>query len=640
MFTANAQRSGAPLAQADRVALALFLLLSFALLVLVGRVAQLQIAPSPALAAHMGERTSAVVEPGRRGDITDRRGRLIAATSMGRRAFIDPFEFPKVNTDRAILDLCQAVGAKPEVLGPRILDRMRENERRTANDDNPKLLRYLAVSDLLTDGQLDAVRRLKIPGVHLEYRPVRTVAAADVVGPLLGKVGFDGKGMMGSEKVFDAPMQSADGEFSYVRDAAGRPLWVEPGGYEPPQPGKDVRLAIDLELQRILQEELNRAVIECDAAGARGVLFDPASGEVLAMTDVVRQVRSAIPYDWVRVIPKDNSSGGPRYITIPPDPLRSRIPSLGRNRCVEDIYEPGSTFKPFMWAAVIEAGAARPAEVFNTFNGSWTTPYGRSLHDVVKKDHMTWSEVLINSSNIGMAQGVARLSFLQAHDAIRSLGFGSRVKTGLPGESPGFVTTMKNWSKFTQTSVAYGHEVAVTPLQMVRAFSAFARNGADAGTLPPVRLLAADATDPAAEPPVRAFKPETALLVRETLRGVARNLDRRLSAKRSAEPFRYEIFGKSGTAEIPLGRPPEGKKRPKGSDGYFNGQYNSSFIAAGPYERPRLVCLVVVDDPGPELIRKREHYGSATAGPVVRRVMERALAYLGVPAAPPPPQFE
>src|SRR5690606_34977981 len=101
-----------------------------------------------------------------------------------------------------------------------------------------------------------------------------------------------------------------------------------------------------------------------------------------------------------------------------------------------------------------------------------------------------------------------------------------------------------------------------------------------------------------------------------------------------AEPFKYELFGKSGTAEIPLGAPPPGKKLPRGVKGYYPDQYNSSFICGGPAERPRLVLVVVIDDPGPSRVAARTHYGSATAGPVARRVMERALAYMGVPPSP------
>jgi cell division protein FtsI/penicillin-binding protein 2 len=131
---------------------------------------------------------------------------------------------------------------------------------------------------------------------------------------------------------------------------------------------------------------------------------------------------------------------------------------------------------------------------------------------------------------------------------------------------------------------------------------------------------------------VRVLPRAIAELTRHTMRGVVKSLDRRMASIEGLDStMKYELFGKSGTAEIPIGSPPKGKKLPKGADGYFQDQYNASFIAGGPADDPRLVVLVVIDDPGPAVIAKRQHYGSPAAGPVVRRIMERSLEYLGVP---------
>lgn len=351
------------------------------------------------------------------------------------------------------------------------------------------------------------------------------------------------------------------------------------------------------------------------------------------MADVLRSVKT-VDYPWTYPIGQEPGGRRPRYTTIRADGGRSAAGL--RNRCVEDAYEPGSTFKPFMWAEVTALGLARPEEVFNTHDGEWTTPYGRRITDVEPFGTQTWAHILVHSSNIGMVQGTARMSFKQMRDAVLKLGFGSRTKIGLPGESTGLVTPLKRWSNYSQTSVASGYEVAVTPLQMVRAFSVFARTGDAAGTLPPIRLTA---IDPELHGGVvggeRVLPAEVANLTRETMRGVTERLDSRLSRNAEAEPLRYDAFGKSGTAEIPLGPPPPGKRRPKGSDGYYQGQYNSSFIAAAPAEHPRVVVVVVIDDPGPQRVATRTHYGAATAGPVNRRIIERTLGYLGVPPTVP-----
>ena len=357
--------------------------------------------------------------------------------------------------------------------------------------------------------------------------------------------------------------------------------------------------------------------------------MDPRTGEILAMVDQVREPEGVVDYKWDHPIGQEPSGTRPRYRTIKKDVGRSIDPAMARNRCVEDIYEPGSTFKPFMWSATTSLGLANPNEIIDTEDGHWRTPYGRSITDVAARGQQSWTEVLVNSSNIGMTKGTSRMSFEQMRDAVRSFGFGSPVKIGLPGESSGKVTSSKGWTKYTQTSVAMGYEVAVTPVQMVRAFSVFARTGELAGTLPDARFIAAPLDGPEL-PSKRVLPAEIAELTRRTMRGVTENLERKV-LKKESEAYRYDAFGKSGTAQIPLPTRPKNVKPPRGSGGYFVGQYNVSFICGAPAENPQIVVLVVVDDPGPKLVRENRYYGAMVAGPVARRFVERSLAYMGVP---------
>lgn len=606
------------------------------------RVAKLQADPSPKLKELSSDRTMVVVEPARRGDITDRRGRVLASSHFGARVFVDPVEFPKEKTDEAIVKLSSAIGLKPDVVGPRIIERMQANEAKIAEavDDEPLALsRYVVISGVVEDDKIDVIKKLKIPGVHLETRQVREVNSTDITGGIIGKVGFEDKGLMGTEKILDEKLQPKSGAFKYVHDRAGNPIWVQPDAYTPPERGTDLALSIDLVIQRIVTEQLERGVIEADAAGGRAVVMDPNTGEILAMVDIVRDLPSIRDYDWLTPLHKDELPvPGQRWRIIREDKARSQFPALGRNRCVEDIYEPGSTFKPFMWAAVTELGLARPMEVFNTHNGVYRVPYAeRYVRDVHGLSQQTWQQVLINSSNVGMVIGTSRMSFQQMHDAVRKFGFGSKPGTGLPGETAGIVTPLKGWSNWSQTSCAYGYQVGVTPVQVARAFSAFARKGEANGTLPPVRLTGYNTSEPAAMDITNRVLPRSvADITRETLRGVTASLDRKLAARQVPEKdWKYELFGKSGTAQAAVGSPPPGQHLPKGSDGYFP-QYNSSFVAGGPVENPRLVMIVVIDDPSPDLVRRKEHRGATIAGPVVRRSMEECLQYLGVPPSPPP----
>jgi len=666
---------------------------SFLLVVMLGRVAQLQLRPSPALREHIEPRVTSRSELPLRGDLMDRRGRLLSATRFGQRVLVDPTLLP-ASPDEAIVRLASAIGVAPDELGARIVGALEENALRAAAAPAastrpesvvrsiPKLIssrfagmgrppieepvdaavpppatrgpvRYLPVSDVLSDERVRAVRALKIPGVSLEKQQVREYTGGGEVASIVGKVGYGHAGLMGAELLLNERLQGSKGQINFVRDAYGRPLWIEPGQVRPATPGSDVRLSVDLELQRMAVEELTRGVEAADAAGGRLVMIDTVTGELLAMADVIRPVPDAVTYPWVDAPPRRRGEPRPpepnvlatprRYVMLRDDPGRRVHPALARNRCIEDVYEPGSTFKPFVWSAITELGLASPGETFDTEGGIWRTAYGRVVKDVHRADSMTWAQVLVNSSQIGMIKGAERMTFAQLHEVPVRFGFGRTTGVGidgggLPGEAAGIVTTMGKWSKYTQTSVATGYEIAVTPVQMVRAFSAFARPGDLAGTLPRLRLSAAAAGE-APGVTYRVLPIRIAEMTRALLRQVATNMESKF-AKPPEGGWRYAIFGKSGTAEIPLGKAPPGKKRPRGSSGYYDNQYNSSFIAAGPTEDPRVAIIVVIDDPGPGMVRARRHYGAAVAGPVVRRTLERTLTYLGLPPSPPPPAVE
>jgi len=631
--------------------------MSAALVGLLVRVAQLQTKPMGELDGASLERTRATSVAAPRGDLVDRRGRVLATTRFGYRAFVDPVTFPEP-PDLAILPLAAAVGERPDVVAERVLSRIEINRRRLADTvaggeapESAELIRYVVVSDMLSEERVAAVRALDVPGVYLEQRAVRVDATGGLASSLVGKVGFEGRGLVGAEHLLDRELVGEPGRIRFVHDARGRAIWIHNGEFEPAERGEDVTLSIDLECQRIAREELRRGVEEAEAAGGRLVMIDTLTGEIIAMSDLVREPGDVVEIPWVdegergaRVRTASLGAGGsddersrPRYRAVPRDPLRELEPALGRNRCVEDVYEPGSTFKPIVWAIVTELGRVEPGEVIETHGGRWRTAYGRALEDVTKRETMTWEEVLFHSSNIGMAQAVERLSHEELRQGLKRFGFGERVGLALPGEASGLMTSARDWSKYTQTSVSFGYEVAVTPVQMVRAFGAFARPGAWAGTLPHLTLRARSADE--GEVLHRVLPREVAEMTRAQLARVAEAMERKL-ARRSAEEdeWRYRIFGKSGTAKIAISDVPEGKRRPPGFGGYLEGQYVSSFVAGGPLEEPRVAVIVVIDDPGPGLVRERRYYGSDVAGPVVRRVLERVLAYLGVEPSPAEPE--
>ncbi len=711
--------------------------ISVMLLAALVRVGQLQLRPAQQLVEQMKPRISQRNDIAQRGDLLDRRYRLLASSRVGRRVVIDPQIFKTHESlDDATRKLAKAIDKPFLEVRDRIAKALEENVKRemavaewnkthgidtgkpgaakivtiaregnvatpqakpqekvasdlpalspndpfaafalnpsaplpkfqddsttpgeseqedTAIKGPPNPLRYLAMSDLLTEDQTEAVTSLitrpkdktapkALKGIMLERVPDREFVAGDEVAAIIGKVGFGDKGLMGTEYRLENELKGEAGKISYWRDRSGRPLWIESGFIVPAAHGNAVRMSIDLEIQRIAYDELNKQVEKANAAGGRIVVVDPRTGEVLAMADIMRDVPGALPFPWVPVDEKGKrlSDGAfneeARYVALREDPGRKIHPALGRNRCIEDVYEPGSTFKPFVWSTITELGLIRPDKLIDCEGGRWRAPDGRPLTDVVERDHQTWTEVLVNSSNIGMVKGSQLLSHKQMHDLVKRFGFGEKTQIGLPGEAAGIVPALKDWKLYMQVSLAYGHNIAVTPVQMARAFSVFARDGIHAGTLPQLRLTSLDDNE-AAPMTYRVLPPAIAKLTRDAMVHVVESVERRwMKEEIPVGGFRYKLFGKSGTALIPLGAPPKGFAYPKGSKGYLENQFISSFVAAGPVESPQLVCVAVIDDPGVISGQSRKaRYGSSAAGPLARRVLERSLTYLGVPASP------
>jgi cell division protein FtsI/penicillin-binding protein 2 len=561
--------------QAARILAWARLLVGVTILLMLGvgaRVVQLKIAPDPRLAGAVGSPLSGRGEPARRGDVLDRRGRVLATTSTGHRLFVDPREVDDVQT--IAVDLARLTGGDVIEMDKAISARLHR--------------RYVVVNELLEPWQVDAVRGSRLRGVGLEARPVRHYPGGAFAEALVGTVGFEHTGLSGMELRFDGRLRPRRGRLTYLRDVRRKALWVEPGDYRPGRDGADVRLSIDLVIQEMAEHRLARAVETFNAGGGRVVVLDCRTGEVLALHDVLN--------------PRE---GWDEYSE---DPARIEHPALGRNRCATDPYEPGSTFKPFAWAVATELGRAELDEVLDTpEHTGYRTSYGRLIRDSHYYGPSTWRKVLVKSMNSGMAIVADRLTHREMQDALARFGFGERTSARLPGESAGIMTSRADWSSYTQSSVAMGHEIGVTMLQMVRGFSAFARDG----TMPALRLTAVGADEPAPQVLRRAISGEAAMTARRVMHDV---MQEGTGARIRSEL--YSMFGKSGTAQLPRTDAP----------GYHEDRYFSSFVAGAPLDEPRLVVLCVIDDPE----RAKGHWGTDVAGPVVRDLIDGTLRYLGV----------
>jgi len=584
----SVSHSAKPKRSLDRITITTWIvgvLLALSLLIVVVRVVQLQTHPDPRLIKHAPATSSSRTEIARRGDLLDRRGRTLSTSRVGYQLFVDPQIVENANTIAA--DLGHLLNIDPIVLDKRLQPRLDT--------------RYALLLPLLTEAQVDIIRTANIHGVGLEKTLVLHRPHGEIGAGLIGTMRSDGVGLTGAEYRFEPWLIGQPGHLRYLRDSRRRAMWVQPVDYRTAQSGQNVRLSIDIEIQRIAEQELMKQVVAMNAGGGCVVVLDPMNGELLAVCDVISDEREDIePYTT--------------------DPKRQTDRGLGRNRCVTDQYEPGSTYKPFVWAAATELGLADPEEVLDTHNGLYYAKR-RPIHDTHPYDELTWEMVLVKSSNIGMVQIAERLTDRQMQQAIQNYGFGTSTECGLLGEVAGMVTSPANWTHYTQGSVSFGQEIAVTPIQMARAFAAFARDG----TLPMLRITADDPyntqssidgqpTNTHAILEQRALSESVALKTRYVMRRVMLEGTGR-AANRGAK---YRMFGKSGTPQMP----------DRVNGGYHDDRYIPSFIAGAPLDNPRIVVLCVLEDPD----RRIGHYGGAICGPVVRDITNATLEYLGVPS--------
>ena len=565
------------------------------------RVAQLKVAPPDELDANAGRRTSVRKELAQRGELLDRRGRPLAMSLVGYKLYCDPAfiyesgwadaKKASKNDPNAVAE-CDPFRDAAIALAP-VLKQAPQAIHQLLRDNAER--RYMILAQDVTEAQVDALKQLDLDGVGLETKLVRDYPAGGLAGQIVGKVGAEHTGQAGVEFAFNKELKPVDGQVKALRDAYGRTLWINRDDYVPGDPGQDVRLTIDLAIQESAERHLTKMVKDMNAGGGRVIVMDAGNGDILAMADILQE--------------------RPGWHEATRDPARKIHPSLGRNRNFTDPYEPGSTMKSFVWARATQLGLAKPTDMIQMPTGSpLVTSFGRVIHNAAGDPYKpySWKDVLVHSVNTGMVTVGLRMSHVQMQDMVCDFGFGTKTAVGIPGESGGLITPTKRWTDYTQSSVAFGHEIAVTPIQMVRAFSAFAR--ADGTMIAPRMVLPRGSTDSDTFLPGSKQVITTAVLAeaKDALKSVLED-----GTARRAQSANYRIFGKTGTAELSV----------PGQKGYDRDRYMASFVAAAPLDNPRLVVICVIDDPD----RRKGHFGGLVAAPVVRDVIDDSLQYLGVP---------
>lgn len=523
--------------------------------------------------ARLAERQQnrAIPVPGKRGDLVDRDGRLLAYSVDGDAIWADPSRVADPEgTARAV---CAAIE------GCDAADRRIMIERL----GRPRSFAYLWRHASPADAQ--RVLALDLPGVAVHKEDRRYYPNRELAAHLLGYVGLENTGLAGIEARHDAEITGRPGVMFVVTDARER---VFSRLEQPPTTGTTLELTIDQSLQYIAERELERGVTDFGARGGTVIIQQPHTGEILALAN------------WPRYNP--NRSRG-----LQSDQLR--------NRAVQDVYEPGSTFKLVTASAAIEEGVFRLDEPIDVSAG-FIRFGSRLIHDVHRYPSLTFTDVMVKSSNVGAIRVGLRLGNTRLGHYVRQFGFGQAITSDLPGESRGIVWEPERWSDSALASVSMGYQIGVTPMQMVTATSAVANGGE---LVEPRVVRARRAQGQRVESPRRvvrrAISPETAAAIA----GIMTEVVERGTAKAAQVPG-YSVAGKTGTAaKLVNGR-------------YSKTDYNASFIGFLPARNPAVSILVVIDTP-----RGKGYYGGVVAAPVFQRVAERTMRHLGVPPDRLPP---
>lgn len=537
----------------------LFALIALLFAGLAGRSVYLQWFDNEFLQEQGSSRYSRELElPAHRGRIVDRYGEVLAISTPMKSIWAAPGDVQA--TPEQFAQLALLLETSPQALSRRLAD---------AGG-------FLYLARQLPPEVADRIVRLQIKGLNGQNEYRRFYPGGETISHVLGFTGDHDAGQEGIELAQQDWLGGRAGSERVIINRRGDAVeGVE--AIRAPQAGRDLALAIDARLQYLAFREL-KAAVDANKAKAGGlVILDVESGEILALAN------------W----PTYNPNARNRV-------ARDRM----RNRALTDVFEPGSTLKPFTIAAALDVGKVHPDTIIQTAPGTLTIGPA-TIHDAHAGGALTVEQVIQKSSNVGAAKIALSLPPETMWRMLADSGFGTPPKTGFPGEVAGRLRPARTWKPIEQATMAYGHGISVNLVQLARAYTVFATDG---------ELKAATlfkASGPVAGRPV--VKPDTARAVRHMLEMAVQAGG---TAPR-AQVAGYRVGGKTGTAHKLEGR------------GYGN-KYVSSFVGFAPASHPRLVVAVMLDEPS-----AGQYYGGTVAAPVFSTVMGAALRMLGVPTDAP-----
>ncbi|MGB8599101.1 MAG: penicillin-binding protein 2 [Burkholderiales bacterium] len=509
-------------------------------------------------------RYSRVMElPANRGMVKDRNGELLAISTPVESIWASP-------------DDVEASPQQTEKLA-RLMGMTRSDVNKKLNTDDKN---FVYLKRQIPKEDAAKIMALQIPGIFQtrEYRRYYPLGAE--TSHLLGFTGADDNGQEGIELAQQKLLSGKSGSRRVIKDRKGQ-IIEDVETIKAPQPGHDLMLSIDERIQHAAHKELKNAVLRNKAKAGAIVVLDAKTGEVLALAN----------------LPDFN-----------PNNREKLTAAQTRNRVMTDTFEPGSTMKPFTAAAALETGKFSPGTFIETGGGTMTIGPA-TIHDAHKEGRLTVEQVIQKSSNVGAAKMALALPAEYLWNVFNHAGFGTAPKSGFPGEVSGRLRPFKTWRPIEQATMAYGHGVTVSLLQLARAYTVFANDG----EILPVTLLKTD-TSPKGQ---HVFSAKTTSAVTKMLEMATQVGGTGIKAQVPG----YRVAGKTGTTH-------------KLDDGVYSpDKFVSSFVGFAPASNPRLIIAVMIDEPN-----SGEHFGGLVAAPVFSAVMSDSLRHMGIPQDAPLPE--
>jgi len=501
----------------------------------------------------------------RRGNIYDRRGRDLAINLDLESLYCDPGEAHA--STATIRKLSSILNTEPKAITAKL-----SQDRR-----------FVWVDRKLSLATAERIRKLNVTGCGFVTEAKRFYPKSTLASHIVGAVGTENQPLEGIELQYDKYLRTAGGKVQVGRDASGRVLST---GMTMEAKGNDIILTIDEGLQYIVEKELEKAMAAWRSVAATAIMMDPSTGEILALAN-------RPTYDL------NDISGADRHEV--------------RNRSITDVYEPGSTFKIVVGSAALEERLFPASQTFDCSKGSIEVG-GKNVRDAHKHGVLTFEEVIQKSSNVGSIMIGMRLGKDRIYNYTKRFGFGEKTAIDLPGEVSGWIRRPEKWSATSLGAIPIGQEVAVTPLQVLRAYAAIANGGylvrphivAEIRTPDGQTVFSAHQ-----EEKQRILSERTAYAMRDILKLVVEEGGTATGAAVQGN----KVAGKTGTAQL---IDPKTRR-------YSRDRFISSFVGFVPADNPRLAMIVVVYEP------KGQIYGGVVAAPAFKSVADQALSYLNIP---------